>query len=58
MGKCKVNNMPEDVRAFVVARIDEADCSLWYWGSWDDKESAVHTALDIGGMVLPKEDCR
>ena len=52
--KTKINNMPDEVREFIVARIDEADCSLWYWGSWDEKDRAVQTALAIGGIVVEK----
>ena len=52
--KTKINNMPDEVREFIVARIDEADCSLWYWGSWDERDRAVQTALAIGGIVVEK----
>ena len=55
--KIKVNNMPDDVREFIVARIDGRDCSLWYWGSWDNKEEAVHAAIDVDGIVVNREEC-
>ena len=58
MRKCnaKINKLPDNAKKFVVARIDETDCSLWYWGSWDEKERAVQTAMAICGIVVVLED--
>jgi len=50
----QINKLPDNAKKFVVARIDEADCSLWYWGSWDERDRAVQTALAIGGIVVEK----
>lgn len=54
----KVNNLPEDHRPLVVARIDGSDLSLWYWGSWDieDKEKAIQAASEINGVLLEMGD--
>lgn len=58
MSKCKieVNNMPEEVRKYVVARIDERDMGLWYWGSWDERDRAQTAAEEIGGVVLEADE--
>lgn len=49
----KINNMPEEIRHkyIVVRRIEDA--SLWYWGAYDDKDSATAAAVAIGnGFVV------
>lgn len=46
----KVENTPEEVDPYVVARPDGG--SLWYWGSWNNKEEAQKVAKEIGGLVL------
>ena len=53
-GQCKVevNNMPEKVHKFVVARVDTSDMRLWYWGSWEELDRARQAAEEIGGVVL------
>ena len=53
-GQCKieVNNMPEKVRRYVVARVDVTDMRLWYWGSWDEEHKARQAAEEIGGVVM------
>lgn len=49
-----VKNMPHPHRKLVVARIDGADLSLWYYGSWDveDREKAINAANEINGVLL------
>ena len=50
----EVKNVPESARYWVVARVDERDMQLWYWGSWEfgDYEKAKRAADDLGGVVL------
>lgn len=52
----KINNLPDNTEKYVVARIDESDYSMWYWGSWDDMVKAVQAAIEIGGIVVERED--
>lgn len=49
----RINNMPEEIRHkyIVVRRIEDA--SLWYWGAYDDENSATAAAVAIGnGFVV------
>lgn len=53
----KINNMPEEIRYkyIVVRRIEDA--SLWYWGAYDDENSATAAAVAIGnGFVVEALD--
>ena len=44
-----INGMPLTTKAWVVYRtIDGAN---WFWGSWDDLETAMTVAIEIGGEV-------
>ena len=54
MNKIEVNNMPEQAKKFVVARVDTSDMGLWFWGSWDERERAQAAAEEIGGVVVEK----
>ena len=49
----KINNMPEEIRhPYIVVRRTE-DTTLWYWGAYDDENSATAAAVEIGnGFVV------
>lgn len=46
-----INNFPAYAKAyrFIVTR--SVDGEEWYYGAWDDRESANEQALEIGGSV-------
>lgn len=49
----KINNMPEEIHHpyIVVRRIE--DTTLWYWGAYDDENSATAAAVEIrNGFVV------
>ena len=48
----EVKNIPHETLEYVVARFDESTNSLWYWGSWNVKETAAKVAEEIGGIVV------
>ena len=50
----KVNNAPNDVEEYVVARV--IDSELWYWGSWNKLEDAEANARQIDGVVVRRND--
>lgn len=47
-----VNNVPEHASGYIVARVNEEDRSLWYWGCWDSKEEAEECARNVEGVVV------
>jgi len=49
-----VNNLPATHKTYVVARAVEGE--LWYWGSWDDEETAHTIANEIDGIVVYDEE--
>lgn len=53
----KINNKPDETEKYIVARVDEADFSLWFWGSWDDVEEASTVALELGNAVVIERGC-
>lgn len=44
-----INNLPENHRAFIVARNVEG---YWYYGSYETEERAYEVAEEIGGQVF------
>ena len=48
--RVKVNNLPDEPKRYVVARV--IDCGLWFWGSYDDEDKAKQAAKEIEGVVL------
>lgn len=54
MGKqclAEVNNLPDEIDKYVVARV--CDGELWFWGTWDDKDEAENVVNDVeNGIVL------
>lgn len=52
--ECKVivRNVPEHAEKYIVARVNEG--SLWYWGSWDNKDDAEESARNVEGIVVIK----
>lgn len=47
-----VENMPEHLERYVVARFDRDDGSLWFYGTYDDRDKALNTANVIDGVML------
>lgn len=54
--KCNVEvmNVPKDHDKYIVARLNEG--KLWYWGSWEDNQSADLAAREISGIVVEKSE--
>ena len=58
----EINNVPETVNRYVVARyvISEAgdyfSGSWWFWGSWDDEQTALKVANELEGAVFETEE--
>lgn len=50
----EVNNIPEKVNEWVVARFSPHSRDLWYWGSWKSEEQAREVAKLIDGLVVRK----
>ena len=50
----KVNNLPASHKQYVVAR--RVSGELWYWGSYDDREKANYTALNVSGEVIDTDE--
>ena len=50
--KATVRNVPEHAEKYIVARVNEG--SLWYWGSWDNKDDADESARNVEGIVVIK----
>lgn len=54
MGKqylqAEVNNLPDDIEKYVVARV--CDGELWFWGTWDDKDKAEKVVNDVENGIL------
>ena len=48
--RAKVNNLPDDSKKYVVARL--IDGEFWFWGSYENEDRAKQAAKDIGGVVL------
>lgn len=56
MAKVKVNNVPDYAKGsnYWVTRI--CDGEFWFYGAWDDLESADHIAKIIGGIVVENDN--
>lgn len=50
----KINNLPADLKPFIVARAVEGD--LWFWASYDDEELAHASAVEMDGIVVYAEE--
>lgn len=50
----EINNLPEEVEDWVVARYSSQTRDLWYWGSWDNEAQAKEVAKLIDGLVVRK----
>ena len=50
----KVNNLPASHKQYVVAR--RVNGELWFWGSYDDRDKANYTALNVGGEVIDTDE--
>ena len=48
----QINNVSENCKRYIVARISE--CELWFWGSWDDLDKAREAAKDIDGIIIER----
>lgn len=53
-----INNVPKSVQSgkydgwFMVARRDESNASLWYYGVYEDDQQAVDVAVEIGNGIV------
>jgi len=47
-----VNNVPENVKEYIVARWSKETSSLWFWGSWSSEPQANEIAKMIDGVVV------
>lgn len=55
--RVRVNNAPDEVNKFIVARFDETTHALWYYGSWDDLKMAKEVAEELyNGIVVERVD--
>ena len=54
--KCNVEvmNVPKNHDKYIVARLNEGE--LWYWGSWEDNQSADLAAREISGIVVEESE--
>jgi len=52
--KVFINNLPNSLKRFVVARNCEGE--LWYWGTWDNVHDATAAAIDISGLVYEQDE--
>ena len=52
----EVNNVPQTVNKYVVARFDEHTNALWFYGSWNDEIKAKDVAIEVGGLVIRRMD--
>lgn len=50
----EINNVPKMVKPYIVARVIEGE--LWFWGSWDNEETAHLHAIEIDGIVVYAEE--
>lgn len=50
----EINNLPEEVDDWVVARYSPQTRDLWYWGSYDNEAQAKEIAKLIDGLVVRK----
>jgi hypothetical protein len=48
-----VNNLPDEPKRYVVARVIAGE--LWFWGSYEDEDRAKQAAKEIEGVVLNAE---
>lgn len=50
-----INNLPAyaENKSYIVVR--SVDGELWFWGAWDDRDTANEVALEIGGITLRNE---
>lgn len=51
----KINNLPEyaKTKKYIVAR--RVDGELWFWGAWDDRDTANEVALEEGGITIKND---
>ena len=50
----EINNLPEEVEDWVVARYSPQTRDLWYWGSYSKENQAKEIAKLIDGLVARK----
>ena len=55
MAKVKVNNVPNYAKNSNYLVVRKYDGEYWFWGAWEDKESAYKIANAIGGYVVENE---
>lgn len=53
--KLEVNNLPDyPLRRFTVFRLVE--CGLWFYGTWDDEDTAHEVAKELGNGLVVEVD--
>lgn len=54
--KATVKNLADyaEDKAYIVARFSGSE--LWFWGAWDNEDTARKTAAAIGGVVIKNMD--
>jgi hypothetical protein len=49
----KINNLPKTMREkWIVARRDDSDARLWYYGNYSTEERALAVALELGNGIV------
>ena len=57
MANVKVNNVPDYAREYKYWVVRNSEGELWFYGAWQDKETAYHVATLVNnGLVVEKED--
>ena len=55
-----INNLPTYAKnyAFIVVReiFTEEGIERWFYGAWNDRNTANEVALEVGGVTLHAED--
>jgi hypothetical protein len=51
-----IKNMPESAKTKKCIVVRRVNGELWYWGAWDDADTANEVALEIGGMTIRTEE--
>ena len=50
--KMKINNLPDYAIDCMFIVVRECENGLWFWGAYDDNETANHAAKEINGSVI------
>lgn len=50
-----VNNVPDYAKNYNYWVVNRVNGQLWFWGAWNDRDTANEVALEIGGITLKNE---